>query len=230
MSAWSDDEDLFAVARSELFPAVVGDILDTMGLRRQFLPREIGPMVPDTILIGRAMPVLDVDFPMDEAGAGHGGLAGKPFGRMFEALDDLKPNEIYVASGCSCAFALWGGLMSTRAKHLRAAGAVLDGCHRDSVEIQRLGFPVFSRGAYAQDQGVRGKVVDFRVPLQIGQAIVSPGDILFGDRDGVLVVPRAAEAEAFRRAIEKVRTESKVRDAIAQGMSTVEAFERFGVM
>ena len=120
--------------------------------------------------------------------------------------------------------------MSTRALHLGAAGAVLDGYSRDTKDIFPLGFPVFSRGRYAQDQGPRGKVTDYRVPLQIGQAKVNPGDIIFGDMDGVVVIPQEVEKEAFVNALEKVKGENQVRDAIRAGMSTVEAFKKYGVM
>jgi regulator of RNase E activity RraA len=149
---------------------------------------------------------------------------------MFEALDDLKPGEVYACAGASLNYALWGGLMSARAMRLNAAGAVLDGFSRDTPEILQLGFPTFSRGTYAQDQGPRGKVIDFRVPIVIGQARIVPGDILYGDLDGVLVVPRAAEEEAFSAALEKARGEQQVRRAIQAGMSTVEAFRTFGIM
>ena len=127
-------------------------------------------------------------------------------------------------------FALWGGLMTTRAMHLKAAGAVLDGYWRDTPEVAASGLPVFGFGGYAQDQGPRGKVVDWRVPVEIAGVRVAPGDIVFGDLDGVLVIPRAVEEEAIRRALEKSATENKVRDAIQGGMSTVEAFRTFGVM
>jgi 4-hydroxy-4-methyl-2-oxoglutarate aldolase len=120
--------------------------------------------------------------------------------------------------------------MSTRAIHLRAAGAVLDGYSRDTHGILRLKFPTFSYGSYGQDQGARGKVVDYRVPVEIGQTRIQPGDIVFGDVDGVLVVPREVEKEAITRAVEKVRAENLVRKAIEAGMSTVEAFEKYGVM
>ena len=120
--------------------------------------------------------------------------------------------------------------MSPRARILGAAGAVVDGYHRDTRGILALGFPTFSYGSYAQDQGPRGKVVDFRVPIEVGQVRVEPGDVIFGDLDGVCVVPRAAEEEVFRRALEKARTEGLVERAIQDGMSTEEAFERFGVM
>jgi regulator of RNase E activity RraA len=154
----------------------------------------------------------------------------QPFGLMLEALDDLKPNEVYVCTGSSPRYALWGELMSTRAAHLGAVGAVLDGYSRDTHGILEMGFPTFSYGPYAQDQGPRGKVVDFRVPVEIGGVRVAPGDIVFGDIDGVCVVPRAAEAEVFARALEKARGEQTVRRAIEAGMSAKAAFEKYGIM
>lgn len=231
MSArWKDDTELFALMRSQLFPAVVGDILDTMGFLRQFLSPQIRPLASDMVIVGRAMPVLEGNaFSASEA-QGRGPLSQRPFGLLFEALDDLQPGEVYVATGCAPQFALWGGLMTTRALHLKAAGAVLDGYHRDTREVLQLGLPVFSAGSYAQDQGPRGKVLDWRVPVEINGVRVAPGDLVFGDLDGVLVIPRAAEEEAIGRALEKASTENRVRLAIEQGMSTVEAFRKFGVM
>ena len=120
--------------------------------------------------------------------------------------------------------------MTTRAMHLKAAGAVLDGYARDTPELLQMGLPVFSCGGYAQDQGPRGKVVDYRVAVEINGVRIAPGDIVFGDLDGVLVIPRHAEEEAIRKALEKASTENKVRLAIQNGMSTVEAFKTFGVM
>jgi len=221
------DEAKFDLIRNSLFTAVVGDVLDKLGHRHQFLPPEIKPLVAGTKLVGRAMPVLEADY---LEGGRNGPLADRPFGLMFDALDDLKPGEIYVASGCSFDFALWGGLMTTRARHLNAAGAILNGYIRDTGEIRALGFPVFSRGAYAQDQGVRGKVIDFRVPIQIGRTLIQPGDLLFADDEGVLVVPHQVETDAIDKALEKAATENKVAIAIRGGMSAKAAFESFGVM
>ena len=227
---WNNDDELFALMRSRLFPAVVGDILDTMGLLRQFLSPGIRPLRSDMVIAGRAMPVLETNcFAADEP-EGKLPISRQPFGLMFQALDDLRPHEVYVATGCAPQFALWGGLMTTRALHLKAAGAVLDGYSRDTPEVLQLGLPVFSFGGYAQDQGARGKVVDYRVPVEINGVRIAPGDIVFGDLDGVLVIPRRAEEEAIRKALEKASTENKVRDAIARGMSTVDAFKTFGVM
>lgn len=225
MSQWQNDTELFDRVRRELCTAVVGDVCDQLGLRRQFLPPEIRPVtctadVP--ILVGRAMPVLEADVYQEPAGK-------SPFGRMFEALDDLKPHEIYVVTGASPRYALFGELMSTTAKMRGAAGAICDGFVRDTEGIRRLGFAVFARGCYAQDQRGRGMVLDYRVPVEIGTIRIAPGDILVGDIDGVLVVPQAAEQEIFGRALEKARAESQVRAAILRGMRATDAWEKYGV-
>ena len=230
MTMWKDDDELFALMRGKLFPAVVGDILDTLGFMRQFLSPSIRPLRPEMVVIGRAMPVLEANAFSASDPNGRGPLSAQAFGLLFQALDDLKRHEVYVATGCAPQFALWGGLMTTRAMHLKAAGAVLDGYSRDTPEVLQSGLPVFSYGGYAQDQGPRGKVVDWRVPVEINGVRVKPGDIVFGDLDGVLVIPREAEEEAIRRALEKASTENEVRAAIERGMSTVEAFRTFGVM
>ena len=230
MTRFEDDTELFTAMRSRLFTAVVGDMLDTMGLQHQFLPPQIRALRDDMVAVGRAMPVLEADFFATAEASGHSEFSSKPFGLMFHALDSLKPNEIYVCSGSSPRYAVWGELMSTRAMKLKAAGAICDGYCRDSAGILALDFPTFCYGSYAQDQGPRGKVVDYGIPIEIGGIRIRPGDILFGDRDGVLVIPREAEREAIALALEKAETESKVRLAIEAGMSTVDAFERFGVM
>lgn len=222
---WTNDQELFALARRELFTAVVGDIMDQIGLRRQFLPAAIRPLDPAMVTIGRAMTVLETDCLEIQQGP-----AQKPYGVMLEALDDLKPGEIYVATGGSPNYSVWGELMSTRAIRLGSVGAIMNAFHRDTDGILKLNFPTFSLGAYAQDQGPRGKAIDFRVPVEIGQARVDPGDILFGDRDGVCVIPKAAEQEVFSKAVEKARGEKTVMKALEDGMSAVEAFEKFGIL
>ena len=223
------EDVLFATLRDTLFTAVVGDVLDKMGWRRQFLPQAIGPLTPNMKVIGRAMPVLEADI-IDESSGSAGAAVAKPFGLMLEALDDLRPNEVYVATGGSLRYAFWGELMSTRARYLNAAGALLNGFVRDAAGIEALGFPTFCRGLYAQDQGPRGRVIDFRVAVEIEGVRIAPGDLIFGDREGVLVIPAEAEAEAIEAALMKASTENRVATAIRGGMSAREAFETFGVL
>jgi regulator of RNase E activity RraA len=229
MSLWSSDDDLFKLAREELFTAVVGDVMDKLGYTRQFLPQEVQPLREDMVVIGRAMPVLVADY-FNERVDGQTQVAQHPFGLLFRALDDLKPQEVYLATGGSPNYALWGELLSTRAMKLGAAGAVLHGYSRDTRGILNLNFPTFSKGRYAQDQGARGKVVDFRIPVEIGAVRINPGDIVFGDMDGVCIVPREIEEVAFVGALEKVRGENTVRQSLEDGMSAVDAFAKFGIM
>lgn len=216
------------IIKKELFTAVVGDVMDAMGLTNQFLPPQIKALDPSTILLGRAMTVLTADCVGMQIASEQ---RSDPFGKMFEALDNLQPGEIYLCSGASSTYALWGELMSTRARHLGAAGAVVNGYSRDSRSVLAMQFPLFSFGAYAQDQGVRGRVIDFRCPLRFQNGtVVNSGDLIFGDIDGVVVIPRDQEREILEAALDKVHTENKVRTAIQAGMSATEAFLKYGVM
>jgi regulator of RNase E activity RraA len=227
---WRDDDALFALARRELFTAVVGDIMDKLDFRRQFAPPQIQPLREDMVAIGRAMTVLEADVFTDRSPSGNNPALSRPFGLMLEALDDLRRNEVYLCTGASPRYALWGELMSTRAMKLGAAGAVVDGYSRDTTGIMKLDFPTFSHGRYAQDQAPRGAVIDFRVPVRLGEVRVEPGDIVFGDLDGVCIVPRAIEQEVFTKALEKARGERLVRKAIEAGLSAREAFDKFGIL
>jgi regulator of RNase E activity RraA len=226
---WKDDDELFRLARSELFTAVVGDIMDKLGSLRQFLPPQVKPLREDMIVLGRAMTVLEADV-LDSQAVSKNPVLTKSFGLMLEALDDLKRNEIYICSGASPTYALWGELMSTRAAKLGATGAVVNGYSRDARGILKMNFPTFSWGNYAQDQAPRGKVIDFRVPLKVGDVLVQAGDIVFGDIDGVCVVPREIEQEVFTKALEKARGEKAVKKALDRGMSAREAFDRYGIL
>ncbi len=223
------DQGLFETIRTELFTAVVGDIMDKMGYIHQFLPPKIQPLREDMFVVGRAMTVLEADC-YGEKNEGANPYLSKPFGLMLEALDDLKENEVYLCTGASPDYALWGELMSTRAMQLKAAGAVVDGYSRDTRGILDLNFPTFSYGRYAQDQGPRGKVIDYRVPIEISGVRITPGDMVIGDLDGVCVVPQSIEKEVIAAALEKARAEKTVQKSIQNGMSAVEAFHKYGIM
>lgn len=204
----------------ELNTAVLGDILDEMGYRRQFLPPSIRPLDPAMVLVGSAMPVLEYDTAASD----------DPFGKMFEALDSLLPGEVYLASGGSMQYALWGEMMTAVALRKGAAGAVLHGFIRDTQKVRAMGLPVFSCGSYAQDQRGRGRVADYRVPIDIGGVHVAPGDLLVGDADGVLAIPAPAAAECVQRARQKLSVESSVLKELVDGLDSTAAFRKFGVM
>ncbi len=227
---WKDDDELFQLIKSELFSAVVGDIMDKLGYFHQFLSPQIEPLRDDMVVVGRAMPVLEADSFGEISLSEKNPIMSKPFGLMLEALDDLKKNEVYICTGSSPKYALWGELMSARAIQCGAVGAVVDGYSRDTTGILRLDFPMFSYGRYAQDQGPRGKVIDYRVPIEINGVWINPGDIIFGDMDGVCVIPQRIEKEVVEAALEKARGEKVVFKAIQNGMSATEAFAKYGIM
>ena len=224
-----NEKEFLNQIKGNLNTAVVGDIMDQLGFQNQFLTPKIKPLRDDMIVIGRAMPVLETDT-LDNTSTSSNAMLKKPFGLMLEALDQLKENEIYLCTGGTPSYALWGELMSTRALQCGASGAVLNGYSRDTLGILKLNFPTFSYGTYAQDQAPRGKVIDFRVPVKIDNVAISPGDIIFGDIDGVCIIPQEIDIKVVELALEKVKGENLVRKSIEAGMSSVEAFNKFGIM
>jgi regulator of RNase E activity RraA len=218
---WSDDAQLFDLVRRELYTPVVGDILDDLGFMHQFLPPAIQPMREEMKLVGRAMPVLMIDV---------FGKQKQPFGKLTEALDQLQPGEVYLASGGQMRCAYWGEILTATAKKRGAVGAVINGYHRDTPKVLEQSWPVFSRGRFAQDSSVRTQVVDYRCPIEVGGVWIEPGDLVFADLDGVLIVPRKVEQQVIERALTKARGEKTVRKAIEAGMSSTEAFRKYGIL
>jgi regulator of RNase E activity RraA len=227
---WRDDGELFERARRLLYSAVLGDALDHVGLLHQFLPPAIQPLRDDFVVCGRVMTVLEADDAGGEGPDRANPVFNRPFGLMLKALDNLQPGEVYLCTGASPHYALWGELMSMAARNRGAAGAVLDGWSRDTRGILAQNFPCFSYGRYAQDQRPRGKVVDFRCRLEIGSVAIESGDIVFGDLDGVVIIPKGAADEVFRAAFAKASGEKRVFEAIQSGMSAQQAWEKFGIL
>jgi regulator of RNase E activity RraA len=207
--------------RTTLYTAIVGDVLDQHGRRQQFLPPHCRPLRPESMVAGRAMTVLETNIFHEPE---------PPYGLMLEALDSLRPNEVYVAAGSSSRYALWGELMSTAARARGATGAVLAGYTRDTRAILALDFPVFAYGIYAQDQRGRGQVIAHHVPLDIEGVRVRPGDIVFGDIDGVLVLPRELEVEIIEEALERSRKEKQALHDLAKGRLAGDVFREYGLL
>lgn len=215
------DTELFATIKAKLYTPVIGDILDLMGRNHQFLPPRIRPLLPTMQIVGRAMPSLVSDVY---------GPQKKQFGYLTEALDQLEPGEVYISPPIVQEVATWGEILTVTSQNRGAVGAVVDGYHRDTNQVLARNFPVFSWGPYAQDSSIRTAVRDYRVPVEIGKVLVTPGDLIIGDIDGVLVVPQELEAEVIERALEKAATENVVCKAIDAGLSATDAFAQYGVL
>lgn len=221
MKLWNDENEKFSLMKEKLYTPVVGDILDGMGYCHQFLPQGIRPIKDDMKLAGKAMTVLMIDV---------FGPQKKPFGYLTEALDQLEENEIYLATGGSKRCAYWGELLTATARTRKAVGAVVNGWHRDTPQVLEQNWPVFSNGCYAQDSSVRTQVVDYRCDIEIGQVTIHDGDLVFGDVDGVLIIPKDVADEVLEKALEKAAGEKVVRKAIESGMSATAAFAKFGIL
>ena len=224
------DNDLFQLAQTELNSCLIGDVMDKMRMFHQFLPPQIRSLNPAHVLIGRAMTVLSGDVFEESISESSNSMMEKPFGLMLEALDNLQPNEIYVNTGSSPRNALWGEMMTIRARQLGARGVVLNGYTRDTRAVLRMDFPTFAFGSYGQDSAPRYKVHDFRIPIEIGGVRIQTGDLIFGDIDGVCVIPSQVASDVLRLAFEKARGEQSVRTELARGVSAVEAFRTHGIM
>jgi regulator of RNase E activity RraA len=218
----SDDQNLFDAMKKELFSSVIADALDAAGARNQIMRSDIRPVFPEAVAVGRAMTVLSVDVYA---------IPEEPYKLELEAVDSLQPGDVMVAqTNGTTRSSLWGELLSTAAVARGARGAIIDGFTRDTLAIIRMGFPVFVRGIAPFDSKGRSDVIAYNTPVECGGVLVYPGDIVFGDYDGVVVIPRSMEKTVIDAAFEKARGEKAVKQALQNGMSATEAFARYGIL
>jgi 4-hydroxy-4-methyl-2-oxoglutarate aldolase len=220
--ATAADLELFRHIEKHLYTAVISDSLDELGYRNQALREFIRPLSPDDHFAGWARTLSCVDtyhIPQD------------PYAMEIEALDSILPGEVVIASTAgSLQNAPWGELLSTAARARGARGGVIDGLVRDVRKIQALAFPVFARGIKPVDSKGRGCIIDYNVPIECAGARVSPGDLVFADYDGVVVVPEAVLPEAIQLATEKVEKENGSRDDLMRGAYLKDVFAKYGVL
>ena len=213
-----------ALLRQRLFTAVLSDCLDAAGHRNQAMQARIRPLDDSLVLCGRARTAAYVD--VYDAPEGE-----NPYELEIRLIDDLKTDEVPMFScGASGRIAPWGELLSTAARARGAAGVVMDGLTRDIRAIREMKFPVFAGGIGPLDSKGRGKVAAIDVPVEVGGARVCPGDLVFGDADGVVVVPRAIEEQVVAEALAKVTGENATREALARGEKLADVFKRHGIL
>ena len=217
------DDSLLEFAREKLYAAAISDILDEEGLHDQALPPGIRPVDDQTVLCGRARTGLYMAINHD------GGI--NVYEHEIALVDDLKPNDVVVlACGGSPRIAPWGELLSTAARARRAAGCVTDGLVRDVHRIRAMAFPVFSGGIGPLDTKHRGKMTLSDVPAKIGDTTIESGDVVFGDVDGVVVVPAGIADKVLSKAVTKVEGEDLVRRELEQGESLKVVFDKYGIL
>ncbi len=216
------DDDLLDLIERKLYCAVLSDVLDSLGHRNQAMDIRLRPVWPGAVVVGRAHTALTVDVFE---------LRPDPYRLEIEAVDSLKPGDLMIAAtGPSTRTCFWGELLSTAAKQRGARGAVIDGYVRDVRQIEVMRWPVFSTGMYPVDSAGRSMVVEYGQPVECGGVLVREGDIIFGDVDGIVVIPREIERETVERALAKVDGENRTREALQAGMTLTEVYAKYGVL
>ena len=219
---WNNETELLDMMAEKLYAAVISDALDRAGYRNQAMRHDIRPLYREAVVVGRAMPVLSVDVYE---------ISEDPYQMEIDAVDSLKPNDVLVCStNYSTRNCFWGELLSTAARARGARGAIVEGFIRDTKRIVQMQFPVFMTGISPVDSNGRGDVLAYNVPIVCGGVKVNPGEIVFGDYDGVVVIPKAVEKEVIEAALEKVSGENRTRDELLKGLKLREVYEKYGIL
>jgi 4-hydroxy-4-methyl-2-oxoglutarate aldolase len=214
----------FPAAWDKLYSAVLSDALDTAGYRHQAMSPRIRPIDDTLKMLGRARTgeYTEVDSVAD---------GENPYELEIQIVDDLKPGDVAVfGCGGSTRIAPWGSLLSTACEARGAVGCVTDGFVRDVVQIREMGMPAFHGGIAPLDSKGRGHVTAIDVPIVCDGVKVSPGDLVFGDADGVVVIPRAIEDEVMRIAFDKINGEQSTLDELREGAYLRDVFAKYGVL
>jgi regulator of RNase E activity RraA len=211
-----------AMMRESLYSAVVCDALDALSYPRQSPRLAFTPYTSNQVLVGRCKTTLWGEMAHED---------DRPYEKELLAVDSCQPDDVLIAAAQgSTRSGIWGELLSTAAMNRGCVGAVIDGAIRDVRKMKAMEFPVFARTTSIYDSKHRQRVVDFDVPVEIDGVCFSPGDLVFADIDGVVVVPREIETELIQSAWDKVHAENVVRDAIRSGMKATDAYNKYGVL
>ena len=217
-----------AIDPSQLKPlssAILSDIMDSLGLLRRAMKPFVRPLDERQVMVGRARTGLYMPAYALREGE-------NPYEVEIALVDDLQAQDVVVlaCNGPTERIAPWGELLSTAAKVRGASGCVTDGLVRDVRQIREMDFPVFHGGIGPLDTKGRARMVDRDVRVECGGVSIDPGDLIFGDVDGIVVIPRSHEHAVLDLALEKVKGENNTRDALLTGESLASVFKRLGIL
>ncbi|WP_276353720.1 RraA family protein [Cohnella caldifontis] len=212
----------FDYLEEKLYSAVIADVLDELGYRNQTFGSGIKLIDPKTKLSGRAFTAQATRvFNIPE----------QPYKLQMEAIDSVKPGEVFIVStGAPEEAAFWGELLGTACRARGGRGAIVDGLNRDTAKLLEMGFPLASRGRVPTDSKGRVDLIFYQRPIEIDGVRIHPGDYVFADIDGVVFVPQEVEEKAIQLSLEKAAGENLVRKALQDGMLCTEAFKTFGIL
>ena len=217
------DEQKFKWIKKNLYVAIVCDVLDSLGYRNQAMHQRLRPLdAENSVIVGRARTLrwMETDY-----------LEENPYVLEIELVDSLGAGDVVVHStDYAETNAPWGELMSTIAKRNGAVGCICDSMIRDCRKIMEMQFPVFYKGIRPLDSLGRGKVMAYDVPVRCGDVVVNPGELIFADFDGIVVVPKEVEDQVLELAYEKGHRENQSRTDLLNGDSLKDVYDRYGVL
>ena len=220
------NDQVFAFIQEHLYVAAVCDILDSLGYHNQAMHHRLRPLLPDIRrcgFVGRARTIrwMEIDYIVEE----------DPYGLEIAAVDSLRLGDVVVHSTDHAGTnAPWGELLSTVAQRNGAVGCICDSQIRDCVRIIEMGFPVYYTGIRPLDSMGRGRVMAYDVPVRCGEVLVRPGELVFADFDGIVVVPGEVEEQVLELARDKVGKESLTRRDLLAGKTLREVYDNYGVL
>jgi 4-hydroxy-4-methyl-2-oxoglutarate aldolase len=215
----------FAELKKTLYTAVLSDVLDSFGYPNQAMPPYMRPLDENIVLFGRARTGLF-------SNAYHVREDENPYEVEIALIDDLKKDDVAVfgCGGQQTRIAPWGELLSTASIKRGAVGVVTDGLVRDVRQIRELGFPTFHGGIGPLDSRGRGKMILRDTPIECAGVKVETNDLIFGDVDGVVVIPQKIAAQVIEAALKKVTSENHTREELEKGMLLGEVYAKYGVL
>jgi len=204
-----------------LHTALLADVLDKLGHRSSFLGFEIHQITKGRTIAGSALPLKAQPVERSD---------GHPYRLLLSAYSGMTKHDVVVIASTDRESGVWGELLGVAALARGAAGAVVDGLVRDIDQVRALDMPVYGRGASPLDSAGRQEVTAVGEPVQVGDATIRRGDLIFGDTMGVIVIPREVARTAIEHAEEKLRAESTVRGELERGDDPSVVFDRYGIL
>lgn len=208
--------------RKHLYSGVLSDVMDGMGYRNQMLGNRIFPLQEDTRLFGPAFTsIATTVYSMPE----------NPLVAQCRTVDQLREGEIYVCvmrGSYNCA--LFGELFATAIQGKRGAGVLLDGYARDIKALKEMNFPLFYAGRDPRTSKGRAEINECQIPVVIDGVSINPGDLVFGDIDGIAIIPAAIADEVIEKALETIASEDIVRDKLREGATLYSVYAKHGTI
>ncbi len=220
---FESESELFSYFEENAYAAVFSDVLDKMGYCFQAVSphSRIHPLKDNFVIMGRAVTLLnDNDSNKEE-----------PYDAVIKCIDSLKPDSVLVTTGTdNFVTGIMGELTATALRAKKGRGAIVNGYTRDARKLIKMEFPTFAWGVSPVDTKGRVRVVDYNIPIIIGNVKISPGDLIFADLDGIIVIPKNLEKEVIEEVVKRISTENIVRKELTEGKTMAEVWEKYQVL